>query len=292
MSALRHLRQRGSVLLGVIILAALVLIGAATIGVIYVRQLNQQRQVQTQALVQTAFLGLFPGNLGKQANLFNDFGYRPVTTGAPYDLKLLVDFNALSDSYPAPAVAKFSGTLSQTTFNAWNGPYWSGPVDDQNRPVDAWGKPLQLRYITTTTPPGWQVFSFGQNGVSETGDVGVPPAGSDDLVYPNPPYQIPAPASAVQVCSSLTIPFSRTDGYNPAEDVTITLKWTVNGGGSTSIVVKFNNGFPEGTTATTFTNVPQDTITFTLYSTKRGDITPTADTFNLSSCTPPPTINF
>lgn len=182
-------RQRGGVLLGLIVLAALLLIGAASFGVLRVRQLNQQRQVQTQAYLEQAFHGLFPGNRRNVANMHADFGYTPSSAGAPYDLRALVDRARVTDSDSAHgSVPAYTGTQTTTTFNYWNGPYWTGPVDPSNYPLDAWGRRLQLRYISTTTPPGWQVFSLGINGVSETGDSGTP--GGDDQVYPPAPYAV------------------------------------------------------------------------------------------------------
>lgn len=194
----RTFGQRGTVLLGVIVLAALLLIGTATIGVIYVRQLNQQRQILTHQFLETAFHGVFPGNERKVANnLFDDFGYSPAipTTGGPplnfHQLRALTSRGAIGSSDPNHVgVLQFSGTPTNTSFNAWNGPYWTGPVDGQNNPVDAWGRPMQLRYISTSTPAGWQVFSSGANGVAETGDSGTP--SGDDQVFPTVPYPLPA----------------------------------------------------------------------------------------------------
>lgn len=262
----RNFHQRGVVLLGVIILAALLLIGAATIGIIYVRQLNQQRQVQTQGYLETAFQGLFPGNLRRRANLYSDFGYDPNVKPVPplhHDLKLLVDRGAIvnSDTVPAHAnAAQWTGTSTATTatLNAWNGPYWNGPVDGQSRPVDGWGRALQLRYISTSTPPGWQVFSVGANGVSQTGDTATP--SGDDQVFPATPY-VP-PVSAAATCSTPQITFSRGSSYNPAEDITLTI---TDGAGVVQVVgpLTVNNG-------------GGNVVTFTLAATTVGTITITA----------------
>jgi hypothetical protein len=227
MGRARPLRQWGAVLLGVIILAALLLIGAATIGIIYVRQLNQQRQVQTRGHLETAFQGLFPGNLRKRANLNSDFGYDPNVKYVPplgHDLRLLVDRARVVDSDTVTAhanVAQWSGTSTETTatLNAWNGPYWNGPVDGANRPVDGWGRPLQLRWISTSTPPGWQVFSVGANGVSETGDAATP--SGDDQVFPASPYVVPVVStSTLLTCAPLVQVNYTTNG---AEQIRITV---------------------------------------------------------------------
>ena len=206
MSPFRPNRERGMVLLGVIVLAAIVLIGAATIGVIYVRQLNQTRQLQTQKQLETAFHGLFSGYRKQAGNLNSDFAYSPTQPVASppayydsnnnmyyFDLKMLVDRTAVGTSDATHStVAQFGGTPSGATFSAWNGPYWTGSVDVSNRPTDAWGRPIQLRYITTSIPMGWQVFSTGVNGLGETGDSPTPLG--DDQVYPNQPYTPPVAA--------------------------------------------------------------------------------------------------
>jgi hypothetical protein len=136
-------------------------------------------------------------------------------------------------------------------------------VDSANRPVDAWGRPLQLRYISTSTPPGWQVFSLGANGASQTGDTQIP--GGDDLVYPVPPYVLPTSAA---VCATPTVNWNRNGLFPPAaETVTINLSWP---GGTQAVTTSFTNGKPGGNPVPVFSNLPVGvTITVTFVSNRR-----------------------
>jgi len=173
----------------VMILVALVIIASAAAAPLFLRQLNRQRSVETQKRLETAFRGLFPGKQRKTANMWFDFGYSPTSPGAPpanWNLSPMVLRSAVATSDATHAgVAQFTGS----NLPAWNGPYWQGSIDNQNRPVDAWGRPIQLRYISTSAPAGWQTYSLGANGISETGDTATP--AGDDQVYPNPPYMPP-----------------------------------------------------------------------------------------------------
>lgn len=259
-------RQSGAVLLGVVVLAAILLIGAATIGVIYLRQLDQQRKVENQMALERAFHGIFPGFRTKGANMFADFAYSPVSPGAPpanfYDLKGLTTRTSVTG---VTTPAAFTGAVSTTIpyINGWNGPYWTGSVDGQNRPVDSWGRPLQLRYISTTTPPGWQVFSLGANGSNETGDSGSP--SGDDQVFPVPPYVLPVSGGT---CPTPSVAISRTSGFSPAENITVTLSWS-GGTPQSQGPITVNNG--NGGANFTFSNLPTGvTITVHVTSSKSG----------------------
>lgn len=289
-------RQKGMVLLAVIILAALVLLGAATFGVLYVRQLNQNRQIQTQRQLEVAFHGLFPGNERKAPNMNADFGYNPTNPGAPplnyYDLRAMVDLGQVSKSFPSPAISQLTGAMlvpGVRAPGAWNGPYWSGSVDGLNRPVDGWGRPMQLRYISTSIPPGWQVFSVGANGVSQTGDAATP--SGDDQVFPVAPYKVPVVSAAT--CPSPKITFYRGTSFNPAEDITLTV---TDGAGAvqTTAPLTVNNGGGNRVIFTLSATTP-GTISIVAHSSKEGPphnrgpwgTPPTPKTYTLtSSCSP------
>ncbi len=187
-------RSGGFALVVVIILAAVVLVG--TLGALHLgaRRLDAERTERTRAQLPEAFRGLFPHTVGQPAgagapNLHADFGYRPDTPTAlqragdltpSWDLRMLVDRTqvGISDATflsPPPA---FNGTQAPGT--AWNGPYWRGAVDGSQRPLDAWGRFLELRYVTAPSA-GWILHSPGANGVDNTpANSGIP--GGDDLV--------------------------------------------------------------------------------------------------------------
>jgi hypothetical protein len=267
------------VLLGVVILAAMVLIGAATIGVIYVRQLNQQRQIQTQVFIERAFHGLFPGNGRRNgASMYNDFGYSPNPAGTPYDLWCMVNRSDVgtSDLTNAGVLQFAPGALVVPKPKFWNGPYWTGPVNAFNRPVDAWGRPLQLRF-KNIPPTGWQVFSWGLDGSPNT---------VDDLAYPNPPYAIPG------ICPTMNLDLQRNSGLVSAENVTITLSWTANNGGNIIRTVLFPPGLQVGNPLPAFPNVPEDFITISISSDIRGPLTPLPSNSFILTNTCNPTITF
>lgn len=196
--------QRGSVLVGVVVLVAVVLIGAVALGAIFGKQLDQQRSLETRKRLEMAFQAMFPYPQAHRANMFTDFGYRPdparvqVMPGyatAGFYLDGLLDINrvGVSDGNNNPPPS-FTGVIAPPTTSrisgAWNGPYWTRSLATaQLRPLDAWGRPLQLRYVSTPQP-GWQVFSRGPNGLDDTpANAGTP--GGDDLAYPDPPYALP-----------------------------------------------------------------------------------------------------
>lgn len=210
----------------VAIAVAVLLIASVALGVVYGRNLNQQREVETRAKLAKAFQALFPGNENQRGNLNSDFGYNPTSPGAPptsyYTLAGLVDRTAITTAgmgYATPSAFTGSFSLGAASPGGWNGPYWTDPVDASNRPLDGWGRPLQLRYISTSAPPGWQVFSLGANGRSDTGDQAS--AQGDDLVYPNPPYVVPSGA-VVGGTITLTIQITNNSGStSPATQVQV-----------------------------------------------------------------------
>ena len=268
------------------ILVGLLVIASVGMGALYLRQLDQQRQIKTQQQLEVAFQGLFPGHQQPSANMWKDFRFTPDFPTPPggYDLRCMIDRTQVGAvDVSMNGVPAFTGTPTAgagDSLGAWNGPYWQGSVDAQGHPVDAWGRPIRLRHISTTAPPGWQVFSPGANGTSETGDVEIP--ANDDLVYPQPPYVIPPSTPPVSLCASPTIPFQRTSGYNPAENISITLSWSW---GGVTVVAKFNGGHPEGNPPPVFSDIPQGVpITVTLTSDRRPSL-PTATITLDTSCT-------
>lgn len=186
-----RLRQQGNVIVIVVLMVGLLVLAVSVAAPLFLRQQNQRNEIETRRRLETAFKALFMENqsrLNAKQNMWSDFGYNPTSPGLPpssWDLKCLVQRSSVGDSDASHAsVLQFAGVLP-----AWNGPYWQGPVDAQKRPIDAWGRHIQLRYITGSTPKGWQVFSPGANGLVETGNQASPPAGSDDLVYPLVPFE-------------------------------------------------------------------------------------------------------
>lgn len=281
--------QSGFSLLAAGVLIAILLIAALALAPVAGRQLDAQRTAQTQRALPAAFRGIFPYPLGTPgADLRTDFGYAPAAPSAflwagdqtpSWDLLALTSRLAVgvSDAAHNPPAA-FDGTNAGS---AWNGPYWTGSVDGGMRPVDGWGRPFQLRYVTSPSA-GWILFSAGANGVDNTASASGTPGG-DDLIYPQPPY-VP-PVVTATVCAAPVLTFYRPS-YIPAEDVDITISWTANGGGSASLMgVKFNNGSKaNGSPSPVFTNLPYGTLTISINSSKRGPLDPFSLVMDASGC--------
>lgn len=197
--------QRGGVLLGVVALLAMVLILTVSVGVIFGKQVDQVRTLDTRARLESAFQAMFPYPLSSRDNMFVDFAYRPDYTRAAalpgyvtpgFYLDGLVDISRVGvadgNNNPPPLNTGVLTPPATSRLNgAWNGPYWTKSVSaGTNLPLDAWGRPIQLRYVTTPSA-GWQVFSRGANGVDDSPSAYAGAPGGDDLAYPMPPYSIP-----------------------------------------------------------------------------------------------------
>lgn len=285
----RRLRtDKGFALIGVVILVAAFAMVSVVVGALYLRQLDHQRQLETQKRLETAFQGLFPGNRRPTANMWKDFGFTPDVPAVPpggYDLACLTTRAQVGVVQASQAdVALFNGAPKPAlggSLGAWNGPYWQGSVDAQNRPVDAWGRPLQLRYISA--PSGWQVFSLGANGASETGDTAIP--ANDDLVFPQSPYVVP-----YTYCPTPAVSILRTSGFPGPENLTISLSWP---GGTQVVVAPIDNGHPAGNPPPVFTNLPQNvSITVNLVSDQRTGLLPHIITIDTSCNATPSPITF
>jgi len=253
----RSSREGGFSLLLMVVLLVGVMVLATAGAALAVRESNQRRQIETQNRLKTAYTAAF-GGLGFQGpSLRTHCSFAPATAGAipplAYDLASLTSVQAVQVADPAQtALAAFNPAAPTPPY--WNGPYWHGAVDAQNRPLDAWGRPILLRYITNTAVPGWQFFSLGANGRDDTGNAY--PCRLDDQAYPNPPGQLPpiAPPGPSPACPNPVIPFNR-NGYTPAENVVITLTWA--GGSVSSPLTQFNNGHPEGNPPPQFVDIPK-----------------------------------
>ncbi len=200
--------ERGFGLVVALLLAAILLV--AVIGGLHmgVKRLDAERTEATRRMLPQAFRGFFPYTVDQPsgatgANLNTDFKYVPdVPTGfqrtgdatRSWDLRALVDRTqvGISDASFATPPPAFTGSEAPGT--TWNGPYWRGAVDGFNRPVDAWGRFLELRYVTSPSV-GWIVHSAGANAKDDTVANSGTPSG-DDLVFPMPPYTLPVTSEA------------------------------------------------------------------------------------------------
>lgn len=166
---MRACTERGFSLIEAAVALAVVAILAGLMAPLGARALNQQREYRTREGLKAAFEGLFGARDRRVANCRADFGFDPAASLS--DLRVMVNTSGTS----------WAGTLGYGNtlgwLCGWNGPYWAGPTDAVNRPLDGWGRPLQL----VVNGPAWQVLSAGPDGVAGT---------ADDLVFPAvaPPY--------------------------------------------------------------------------------------------------------
>lgn len=252
---MRRRRERGFALIVAILLAAILLIGVLGALHLGARRLDAQRTEATRRMLPEAFRAVFPYGVGQPGgatapSLYSDFGYRPDPPTAflrggdltrAWDLKALVDRSSVgaSDGTFAVPPSVFDGTNGG---GSWNGPYWRGVVDGNNRPVDAWGRYLELRYVTAPTS-GWIVHSAGANGKDDTtADSGE--AGGDDLVFPAPPYVVPSSGSSSTFSVSLNLVFvlraSGTCGSS-ANNVFLTVVLSFDDGSGKTTLTAINN---------------------------------------------------
>lgn len=236
--------SRGVSLLALVALVALVLIGVGVAVPLAHRHQDAERRAQTRVALEKAFRGLFPHPPGTPgADLHRDFGFRPQTPTVlqrpgdatpSWTLACLMTPAAVGALDPArnppPAFAGVPGTP------AWNGPYWQGSVDGDGRPVDAWGRFLQLRRVTSPST-GWILHSPGSNGLDDTAaDSGTP--GGDDLVYPQPPYVVPlASQPTFSVTLNLSFVLLAAGACSPGNNVNLTVILTYEDATQTQILV-------------------------------------------------------
>ncbi len=193
-SDLNHRRDRGGILLGVILLLVTLTVVRVGVGALVLRSRDARRARETRDLLGVAFQNTcLVNSWSPQASLQRDFSYQPAVPTVPldpahrtpaWDLAGLVVRERVGVSSQGQVVPEaFHGANAG---RAWNGPYWAGPVDGAFRPLDAWGRPLQLRHVTLPVP-GWLVYSLGANGADDTAPGSGSPGG-DDLVHPSTPH--------------------------------------------------------------------------------------------------------
>lgn len=172
----RASRTQGFSLLEVAIAVAIIAILAGAMAPLALKAVNQAREQRTRNDLKAGYEALFGARDRRVSNMRADYGY----AGAS-----LVQMTTRGAIRP---FAPYAGQPALT--GGWNGPYWTGAQNPAGLPLDAWGRPFQLRFIAG----GYQLVSLGENGVLDS--PGANPQ-VDDLVYPLPPN--PLPVTSVQV---------------------------------------------------------------------------------------------
>ncbi len=174
-------RERGFTLMEAAITIAVIAILAGAAIPFAVKGVNQAREQRTRQDLRVMWEALFGAQDRRIGNMRADWGFAPAGTLAT--LGKLTVINAAPA--PNPPAYGANGAL----FNwGWNGPYWLGSVQvngAQRIPVDAWGKPVQLRLVAG----GFQLISGGANGVVDTAAGAIGPT-ADDLVFPANPVPL------------------------------------------------------------------------------------------------------
>ena len=195
------LRERAFTLIEVVVAIAVVAILAGAMMPLAGQVLNQQREERTRMLLRQAFEGCFGARDRRVANMRADFGFDPTVSLS--SLPILI-----SNSDPTWVdVAPYSNVNG--FFCGYNGPYWSGPLDSSNAPLDGWGKTIQL--IVSPSPPAqgiyYQVRSAGRDGVFNT---------TDDLYFP----AVLTPYLAFNATVTLQIIRTSTDSAGAPTNIT------------------------------------------------------------------------
>lgn len=172
----RASRKGGFSLLEVAIAVAVIAILAGAMAPLALKAVNQAREQRTRTELKTTYEALFGARDRRVSNMRADYGY------AGASLVQMTTRGGIRAFAPYAGQPALSG--------GWNGPYWTGSQSPAGMPLDAWGRPFQLRFIGG----GYQMVSLGPNGVLNS--PGQNPQ-VDDLVYPLPPN--PLPVTSVQV---------------------------------------------------------------------------------------------
>ena len=171
-------RTRGFSLIEVVVALAIIAILAGAMAPLAIKALNQAREQRTRTDLKNAYEALFGARDRRVSNMRADFGY------AGASLTQMTTRGAIRAYGVYPTQPALSG--------GWNGPYWTGMQSPTGLPEDAWGRPLQLRFIGG----GYQLLSLGENGALNS--PGQNPQ-VDDLVYPLPPNPLPVTSLQVNV---------------------------------------------------------------------------------------------
>ena len=172
----RASRDKGFSLLEVAIAVAVIAILAGAMAPLALKAVNQAREQRTRNDLKSAYEALFGARDRRVSNMRADFGY------AGASLAEMTTRGAIRPFAPYGAQPALSG--------GWNGPYWTGTQTPAGFPQDAWGHPIQLRFVGG----GYQLISLGANGVLNS--PGANPL-VDDIAYPIPPN--PLPVTSLQV---------------------------------------------------------------------------------------------
>ena len=105
-----------------------------------------------------AFGGILEGSGQNAAELFVNN-----TLEAPL-LKYKIDMGGFPTS--DQGLSALIAAPGSTTGGKWRGPYLKKP------PVDPWNNPYQYRYPGTHNPSGYDIWSFGPDGVESADDIG------------------------------------------------------------------------------------------------------------------------
>lgn len=219
--------RQGFTLIEAAVAILVVTILAGAMAPLAVKAINQQREFRTRESLKACFEAMFGARDRRVANMRADFGFDPSVALA--DLSGMVAKGLTGVAATVPVYAQDSGGL----FWGYNGPYWSGSTDSSNKPLDGWGRPIQLRWVSG----GWQAFSLGADGLNSSA-ASTAPLG-DDLAYPV------VPALPMSYKSVLYLQLTNATTLT---GITVSDR---NAGSSLSSVPVYENGSPIGTLSST-----------------------------------------
>jgi len=193
-------RPQGFTLIEAAVAVGIIAILASAAAPLVMKALNQQRERTTRDGLKIAFEAMFGSRERRVANMRADYGFDPA--GSLADLGQMTNRR----SPPAPYPLRY-GIHNNSAFNwGWNGPYWTGPTrttGGTTAPLDAWGKPIQLRLVTGAFP-GFQLISGGSNGRIDSVNSNNRVPQVDDLVFPEIPGNVTGGAYSASLYVDIT----------------------------------------------------------------------------------------
>lgn len=124
-----------------------------------------------EILVVIAIIGMLVGlTVGNIDKLFGDSKVDLAGLFVKNSIKVpLQQYSMHMGDYPSTA----EGLQALITAPSNRADRWRGPYLQENKmPLDPWGNPYQYRYPGTHNKYGYDVFSFGKDGVENENDVG------------------------------------------------------------------------------------------------------------------------
>jgi len=170
--------KHGFTLIETTIVIGIITILGGMIAPLSVRIIERKREEVTRKRLQIAFEAMFGSRERRVANMRADFGFTPpLIQRGNWGLNWMLRRSRTASPLWGPQPAN-GGALPASFEWGFNGPYWTGPVDRFDNPVDAWGNSID--YISYGNG-SFQLRSRGPSGKRDE---------DDNIYYPSIPVNI------------------------------------------------------------------------------------------------------